>query len=126
MVSEMRILQEKFSEIRKREDDKCELTGILEQMQALEKKYSCFGENDVSMFYEKYKKYEILKSKQGLICTVCGVRDFTGESCDDLQDAILFKHLLRVDIDMVKLYKSMKHNKEDEIGALAQKCFHIV
>ena len=68
-----------------------EQNNIAEQMKTLEIKYSCFGENDVSIFYENYKKYEKLKNKGGLFCIVCGISDFIGETPDDLYDAIGFQ-----------------------------------
>ena len=66
-----------------------------------------------------------MKDKQSRICTICGARKYSTEEIDKIRDAIEFKHLIRVDEDIIKIYKALKHDDDDEIGALAQRCFHI-
>ena len=77
------------------------------------------------MFYEKQEQYTKLKNRQSVICTVCGARKYKPENPDDVYDALEFKHLLGVDEKTVALYEGMKLSEDDEIGILAQKCFHI-
>ena len=47
------------------------------------------------------------------------------ENVVGLKDALEFKDLIVMDDDDVERYIALKHNDEDEIGVLAQKCYHI-
>ena len=102
-----------------------DLRMILGNVRVLFEYYVTYGCHDTKLFFEKNSKYESLKKRRYRICCVCGIRTMLPENGEGLKDALELKDLIVVDDDDVERYLALKHDDEDEIGALAQKCFHI-
>ena len=87
--------------------------------------YLKLGTHDTSLFYEKNRVYEDLKTRHHRICCVCGIRTLLPEKSSGLKDAVSFKELLVVEEEELAEWKALMSDDEDILGALAQKCFHI-
>ena len=98
---------------------------ILGNVKILYNYYVTYGCHDTKLFFEKIQKYESLKRRSYRVCCVCGIRSMLPENSMDLKDALKFKDLLVLDEDEVENYLGLKNGDDDEIGALAQKCYHI-
>ena len=71
-----------------------------------------------------YYEYRSLKDRSSKTCTVCGCRN----PVENLHDAVDFFEVLEVSNEQADVYNGMLYNAdgvEDEVGRLAQKCFHI-
>ena len=87
--------------------------------------YVTLGTHSTSLFYEKNRIYQNLKSRPYKICCVCGIKSSIADKSAELKNAIAFKELLVVEEKELTRWKGLKENDEDERGALAQECFHI-
>ena len=87
--------------------------------------YLNLGTHSTSLFYEKNEIYQNLKSRTYKACCVCGIRCSVADESTELKDAIAFKELLVVEDRDLTEWKALMKDDEDELGAFAQKCFHI-
>ena len=101
------------------EQDLCE---IIDDLLAFSIK---LGSHETSLFYERYSVYQSLKSGSYRICCVCGIITLRCENSNGLKDAVAFKALLVVEDGELEEWKALKKDDEDELGILAQFCFHI-
>ena len=99
--------------------------ACLERIDALEQYYLTLGTHNTSFFYEKNEVYQKLKKRPYRICCVCGIKSAITDESSELKDAVVFKELLVVEDGELKEWKAIKSDDEDELGALAQTCFHI-
>ena len=99
--------------------------AFLERIDALEQFYLRLGSHDTDLFYEKNEFYQKLKSRRSKICCVCGIKTYSTNESDELKNAISYKHFLVVEDRELTEWKALKRHDEDELGALAQQCFHI-
>ena len=79
---------------------------------------------DAAEFYKMYSEYISLKDRNCKTCTVCGSR----RSVEILKDAALFIETLEMSEDEADIFNEMLYDGdgfEDEMGRLAQKCFHV-
>ena len=56
---------------------------------------------------------------------MCGIRTPISENSSELKNAMAYKEFLVVEDEELTEWKALKRNDEDELGALAQQCFHI-
>ena len=91
-----------------------------------QKFYLTLGTHSTSLFYAKNQLYENLKTRFYKICCVCGTKNSVADESTELKDAEAFKELLVVEEEELAEWMGLKSNDHDELGALAQQCFHIV
>ena len=96
-----------------------------DRIDALQQFYLTLGIHSTSLFYEKNKIYENLKTRPYKICCVCGTKNSVIDESTELKDAVAFKELLVVEEEELAEWMGLKTNDYDELGALAQQCFHI-
>ena len=108
-----------------REKLKVDKEEVINHIDELLQFWTLMGTHSTSLFNDKNKIYEKLKSTKYGICCTCGIRSPYLEGSGELKDAISFKQLHRVDDDEVAAYEALKEDDEDELGALAQEAFHI-
>ena len=87
--------------------------------------YLTLGTHSTSLFYAKNQLYENLKTRLYKICCVCGTKNSVADESTELKDAEAFKELLVVEEEELAEWMGLKSNDHDELGALAQQCFHI-
>ena len=97
--------------------------NLLEKMLSSINEVNLSGTVSAEKFYTMYDNYQGLKDRSCQICTVCGVRRPT----EKLRDAVSYFNLLKTTDDTADVYNNLvdKDLKEDKIGELAQKCYHI-
>ena len=88
--------------------------------------YLKLGTHDTSLFSEKNSVYQDLKNREHRICCVCGLRVLLSQDSSELKDALDYKELLVVEDEELTEWMALKTDDEDDFGALAQWCFHIV
>ena len=98
---------------------------LCDRVDALVQFYLSLGTHSTSLFYEKNQIYQKLKSKPYRICCVCGIKSPTADESTELKDALAFKELLFVEDRDLAEWMALKDDDEDELGAIAQMCFHI-
>ena len=79
---------------------------------------------DAEDFYKMYSEYKALNDCSCKTCTVCGSRN----PVDNLNDAVRYLEVLEVSEEQVDAFNGLLYNAdgvEDEVGRLAQRCFHI-
>ena len=96
-----------------------------DRIDTCEQFYLSVGTDSTSLFYEKNDIYEKLKTKPYRICCVCGIKSLIADESSELKNALAFKDLLVVEDEELAEWKALKKDDEDELGALAQQCFHI-
>ena len=98
---------------------------FLDRIDAVKQYYVTLGTHNTSLFYKKNDIYQKLKSRSYKICCVCGIKSSIADESDELKNAVAFKELLVVEDGELAEWKALKNDDEDELGALAQQCFHI-
>ena len=98
---------------------------LFDRIVASEQFYLLLGTHSTSLFYEKNEIYQKLKSRTYKACCVCGVKCSVADESTELKDALAFKELLVVEDKDLAEWKALMKDDEDELGAFAQKCFHV-
>ena len=98
---------------------------IRDRVEAHQKFYQTLGTHSTSLFYEKNQIYQNLKSRMYKVCCVCGTKNPVTNQSSELKNAVAYKELLVVEDEELAAWKSLKYDDEDELGAVAQQCFHI-
>lgn len=98
---------------------------FIDRVAASEQFYLLLGTHSTSLFYEKNEIYQKLKSRTYKACCVCGIKSPVADESTELKDALAFKELLVVEDRDLAEWKALMKDDEDELGAFAQKCFHI-
>ena len=96
-----------------------------DRIDAFKQFYVTMGAHSTSLFYEKNEIYQELKNRPYKICCVCGIKTSIVDKSSELKNAVAFKDLLVVEDEELAEWKALKNDGEDELGELAQQCFHI-
>ena len=96
-----------------------------DRVEAHQKFYLTLGTHSTSLFYEKNQIYQNLKSRLYKVCCVCGTKNPVDNQSSELKNAVAFKELLVVEDEELATWKALKYDGDDELGAVAQQCYHI-